>query len=84
MADEEQERYQNSLYDLAVISEHARHEGNLVCPRCGKDYHMLEIDEDDEELLAEQDHGPYECWQTHLEMGFCDVADDDPKETTPS
>lgn len=77
--DEEDVLYKNTLYDLAIIAEHEKANGNLVCPRCGKEYHMLEFDEDEAELRQEADHGPYECWQTHLEMGFCE-AETDPKE----
>lgn len=84
--EEEEIAYKNNLYDLAIIAEHEKANGNLVCPRCGKEYHMLEFDEDEAELRAEADHGPYECWQTHLEMGFCEAteADKDPKAASPS
>jgi len=77
--EEEQELYKNTLYDLAIIAEHEKANGNLVCPRCNKEYHMLEFDEDEAELRQEADHGPYECWQTHLEMGFCEATETDPK-----
>lgn len=84
---EETEVYKNTLYDLAIIAEHEKQNGNLVCPRCNKEYHMLDFDEDEAELRQEADHGPYECWQTHLEMGFCEATETDPKvseEKSPS
>ena len=78
----EEEGYQKTLYDLAIIAEHEKANGNLVCPRCGKEYHMLEMDPDSE--MADSDHGPYECWQTHLEMGFCEATpSENPKEADP-
>jgi len=76
---EEEVEYKNTLYDLAIIAEHDKSNGNLVCPRCHKEYHMLDFDEDEAELRQEADHGPYECWQTHLEMGFCEATETDPK-----
>jgi hypothetical protein len=79
MDEEGQVLYKNTLYDLAIIAEHEKANGNLVCPRCSKEYHMLEFDEDEAELRQEADHGPYECWQTHLEMGFCEATEVDPK-----
>ncbi len=79
MNDEEEVQYKNTLYDLAIIAEHEKQNGNLVCPRCNKEYHMLDFDEDEAELRQEADHGPYECWQTHLEMGFCEATEVDPK-----
>ena len=79
--DNEEEQYKNTLYDLAIIAEHEKTNGNLVCPRCHKEYHMLDFDEDEAELRQEADHGPYECWQTHLEMGFCEATEVDPKES---
>lgn len=79
--EEEEILYKNTLYDLAIIAEHKKQNGNLVCPRCEKEYHMIDFDEDEAELRQEADHGPYECWQTHLEMGFCEAGvEQDPKE----
>lgn len=81
--EEQQEPYQKTLYDLAIIAEHKVKDGNLVCPRCDKEYHMLEPPDADQGADG-SDHGPYECWQTHLEMGFCEEApgidESDPKE----
>jgi len=84
MPDDSEVQYKNTLYDLAIIAEHDKANGNLVCPRCNKEYHMLEFDEDEAELRQEADHGPYECWQTHLEMGFCEATEADPKESQSS
>ena len=85
LMEEETVEYKNTLYDLAIIAEHDKTNGNLVCPRCNKEYHMLDFDEDEAELRQEADHGPYECWQTHLEMGFCEATATDPKDgTTPT
>lgn len=81
MADDEV-IYKNDLYDLAILAEHEKKNGNLVCPRCSKEYHMVDFDEDEAELKQEADHGPYECWQTHLEMGFCES--EAPKDETPT
>ena len=73
----ETEQYQKTLYDLAIIAEHElSKDNNLICPRCGKEYHMLDADEGADGI----DHGPYECWQTHLEMGFCEDEAKEPPE----
>lgn len=81
--DEQDEVYQKTLYDLAVIAEHEKSaDNNLICPRCHKEYHMLDNDQGADGM----DHGPYECWQTHLEMGFCEDQEKeaDPKEPLKS